>query len=98
MRPTDPLTDDSLLTLQDLARHLNVSKRTIQQMVADGDCPRPFKLGGAVRWRWATIREWVRAVELLESIKRSSVQKDAEPRESTRKPARGRDGSGSEPK
>lgn len=70
----DSLTDDSLLTLADLAKHLQCNARTVRRMVADGECPPPFKLGGATRWRWGTIREWIRAVELVQAIRKGSVE------------------------
>lgn len=67
MRPTE-FTDDSLLTIQDLAKHLQVDTRTIQRLLVKGECPRPFVIGNLKRWRWATVKEWIKAVELLSSL------------------------------
>lgn len=40
---------------------IGISDRTWRRMNAAGQCPRPMKLGGAVRWRVAELREWVDA-------------------------------------
>lgn len=96
MKDAGPLNDDSLLTLNDLAKHMQVTSRTVQRMVSEGECPPPFRVGGAVRWRWATIREWIRLTE----IRQSMVTIDDNRRHSTTSSTAGRKGTSedSEPK
>jgi predicted DNA-binding transcriptional regulator AlpA len=39
-----------------LAAELDVSESTIDDYVQRGLLPKPIKLGGCVRWRWATVQ------------------------------------------
>lgn len=44
------------LSKSSLARHLEVSETTVDEMVKRGVLPRPVKLSaGCVRWRWETV-------------------------------------------
>ena len=48
-----------LVTAKELARLLAVSPRTVWRMRDSGHLPAPLRLGGAIRWRAADIREWI---------------------------------------
>jgi excisionase family DNA binding protein len=60
-QPTPPQPE--LLSVNDLAHLLGVSPRTVWSMRYKGSLPAPFKLGGLLRWRRATILEWIRELE-----------------------------------
>jgi prophage regulatory protein len=50
----------SLLTLDDVARDLAVSVRTVQRLVAAGEFPTPIRITpGRVRWRRADVDAWL---------------------------------------
>jgi excisionase family DNA binding protein len=53
---------DRLLTIDDLADWLQVKPRTIYQWVHEGYLP-VVKLGSAVRFKQASIAEWVKKRE-----------------------------------
>ena len=63
-------TDDDLLDLDDLAKHLKVKRRSIHRMIAKGRLPPPVRYGGLPRWRWGLLRDWHRAFEALERMKK----------------------------
>jgi excisionase family DNA binding protein len=50
-----------LITLDELARMMGVSKRTIARRSADGSIPRPVRIGGATRWRRHEVEAWIDA-------------------------------------
>lgn len=49
----------SLLTAEDVAALLKISKRTVWRMRATLQLPRPVKVGGAVRWRQSDLETWI---------------------------------------
>jgi predicted DNA-binding transcriptional regulator AlpA len=51
----------ALMTVQDVARLMTVSKRTVWRMRNSGAVPRPVKILGAVRWKGSDIRQWLEA-------------------------------------
>ena len=53
---------DPLLTVDDLAAYFQVKPRTIYQWVHEGYLP-VVKLGSAVRFKQASIAEWVKKRE-----------------------------------
>ncbi len=61
--PVPPKPDDSLaqlLSVADLARVLNGSRRTIEHLRAAGKLPRPdLHIGKMPRWKAETIRRWI---------------------------------------
>ncbi len=60
MATTDGITvSTQMLTADELAALLKVSRRTIWRMRSSGQLPRPIKVGGAVRWRLADIEVWI---------------------------------------
>jgi excisionase family DNA binding protein len=52
-----------LLTLDEAAALLQVSKRTLQRMIKTGELP-AFKVGGQWRLRETQLRQWVENREL----------------------------------
>ena len=48
-----------LLTVDDVASLLQVSKRTIWRMRSCRQLPLPVKVGGGVRWRQCDIESWI---------------------------------------
>jgi len=48
-----------LLTVGDTARVLNCSKRQVYRLADAGKLPAPVRLGALVRWRRASILEWI---------------------------------------
>jgi predicted DNA-binding transcriptional regulator AlpA len=58
--PVDP---DQMIGAIAVAKLLNVNKGHIDRLNATGRLPRPIRLGRSVRWRKATIVEFVEASE-----------------------------------
>jgi excisionase family DNA binding protein len=48
-----------LITARKLAQLLGVSTRTLWRLRSAGQLPEPMRLGGAVRWRFDEVREWI---------------------------------------
>ena len=59
--PANPIgTIEPLLSVDDLARVLNGSRRTVERMRAAGKLPRPdLHIGKCPRWKPETIRQWI---------------------------------------
>lgn len=49
----------SLLKVDDLANVLQVSIRSVRRMADQGLCPRPVKIGHAIRWERKVVEEWI---------------------------------------
>jgi excisionase family DNA binding protein len=60
---TLPIPDGKpiLITADELAAKLALSKRTIYRMLSAGTFIQPLRLGGAVRWRLDEIEAWIAA-------------------------------------
>jgi hypothetical protein len=51
---------EPLLSIDDLARILNCSRRLVERMRSAGNVPRPdFQVGRCPRWRPETIHRWI---------------------------------------
>ena len=50
-----------LITAEELAGLLNLSKRTLWRMRSAGSMPQPVKLGNSVRWVRVEILNWLKA-------------------------------------
>lgn len=48
-----------MLTADDLAKILKVSKRSIWRMRSSHQLPEPVRIGGGVRWKLADIETWI---------------------------------------
>jgi excisionase family DNA binding protein len=57
----EPLPPALLMTVDDLARELRTSAKTIRRMDAAGRLPRAVKIGRAKRWPRETIIRWIAA-------------------------------------
>ena len=49
----------TLLTIQDVARMMNCSDRTVYRLIDRGRMPRPMKLITLARWRREVIEDWI---------------------------------------
>ena len=54
---------DSLLTIEDVAQTLAISKATVWRHVKAGLLPKPIKIGAATRWRWSGIQTVIERAE-----------------------------------
>ena len=48
-----------LIAAGEVARLLNVSKRTLWRLLSAGKVPAPVRLGSAVRWRRDELEQWI---------------------------------------
>lgn len=48
-----------LLTVEDLAKLLHVSVRTVWRLRRNAALPPPLKIGGGVRWRMGDVSAWL---------------------------------------
>ena len=48
-----------LMTVEDLAKVLSVSVRTVWRLRRKACLPHPVKIGGGVRWRMSDIMAWI---------------------------------------
>lgn len=48
-----------LMTVEDIAKLLRVSVRTVWRLRRNGSLPRPVKIGGGVRWRMRDVKAWI---------------------------------------
>ena len=55
--PTQP----TLLSVQQRAAMLSVSKRTVWRMLSAGELIEPIRVRGSTRWRHAEVQEWIDA-------------------------------------
>lgn len=46
------------LRIDELAKSLSMSKRTVRRLADSGRMPRPIKLGHLIRWRRDEIETW----------------------------------------
>jgi predicted DNA-binding transcriptional regulator AlpA len=53
----------SLLTVDDVARMLAVSSKTVRSWRSAGRLPRPLAIAGVIRWRPESIAGWLRQQE-----------------------------------
>ena len=48
-----------LLTIDDVARLLSVSTRTVRRLRQEGRIPPPVCVGRSVRWNRESLRQWI---------------------------------------
>lgn len=46
---------DDFLALKDVAKALTIDERTLKRLIADGQFPRPLKIGGTRLWTWKDL-------------------------------------------
>jgi len=63
MRTPDhqPKVEPVMLTVDDVARLLACSNRTVYRLIDTDRIPPPIRLGALVRWPRTTIDEWIAA-------------------------------------
>jgi prophage regulatory protein len=49
----------ALMTVEDLAKLLRVSVRTVWRLRQNACLPHPVKIGGGVRWRMSDVKAWI---------------------------------------
>lgn len=64
MKQKTPSCGTSLLTPEDVAARLQISKRQIHNLVNDGDFPPPMKVGRLNRWRELDVDNYVEQLAL----------------------------------
>jgi predicted DNA-binding transcriptional regulator AlpA len=47
----------SFVSKSTLAAELDIGESTVDELVKRGVLPRPIRIGGSVRWCWATVQE-----------------------------------------
>ncbi len=47
------------LTVEQFAKLLQVSKRTVWRLQSAGQVPQPIQIGGGVRWRMEDVKNWI---------------------------------------
>lgn len=60
---TDNESNDSMLTIQQVAKRLNVSARLVYKLAASGAL-KAYRIGGAIRVTTAQLAEYLRQCEL----------------------------------
>ena len=50
-----------LISVEELARILKISPRSVWRLLSAGKLVAPVRIGGAVRWRYYEIRTWIDA-------------------------------------
>lgn len=51
-------TPNTMISLKDVAARLSLSTRAVYRLIASGTLPRPFKVGGAVRFLESDIEKF----------------------------------------
>ena len=59
----DRLADDALLRNEQVAGILNVPLSTFHMLRKRADFVRPVRIGYRTRWRWGTLKAWIRGQE-----------------------------------
>jgi len=50
-----------MITIDELATILGMSKRTVWRLLAAEEIPEPIRLGGSTRWPLAEVEGWIAA-------------------------------------
>ena len=48
-----------LITAEEVARMMNISRRTLWRLLSAGRFPQPVRFGGNTRWRVAEVLRWI---------------------------------------
>lgn len=51
--------EESLLTVEELAEMLNISRPSVYRRLKEGRIPQPLRFGRSVRWNQWQIQEWL---------------------------------------
>lgn len=52
-------TSQPLLTVNEVARLLNLSIRSVWRLRSAGRIPQPVTIGGSIRWKEEDLRKWI---------------------------------------
>jgi excisionase family DNA binding protein len=62
--PAPPPPSDRLLSIQDVAKKLGLSDKTVRRRVAAGEFPVALRTGvNSVRWRESEVNGWMASLE-----------------------------------
>jgi predicted DNA-binding transcriptional regulator AlpA len=64
---------DVYVTIQQVAKGIKRSTKTVRRMVSDGRCPPPFRLNGGLCWRKSVIDEWMIRNAIMNEIDPSEI-------------------------
>lgn len=53
------MNSDKLITLDQIAEMLAVSKRQVFKLREEGLMPEPIKIKGSIRWKLSVIQQWI---------------------------------------
>lgn len=68
-------SDYDLLPIDDVARTIGYTVRHVRRMVVAGEFPDGFPAPKQLRWRWATVRDWVLRHEAIARAAAEQVTK-----------------------
>lgn len=54
--------------MTEVLTYLDMKDRAFRDLRKAGEFPEPLRLGHSIRWRWGTVREWLRAVETVQRL------------------------------
>ena len=59
------LDNYKLVSVNDAAKLMAISRRTVERLVSGGDLPRPIKIGGCSRFRIRDITAYIERMEIV---------------------------------
>ena len=59
------LDDYKLVSVNEVAKLMAISRRTVERLVSGGDLPRPIKIGGCSRFRIKDITSYIERMEVV---------------------------------
>jgi len=57
----NPVDDNKLLSVDEVAKLLNIGKSTIWHKVKNNSFPKPIKIGNLKKWRYGDIKHYITA-------------------------------------
>ena len=62
-----------LLTVNDVAKLLKLSTRSIWRLVAANAMAKPIRIGGSIRWRESDVTTWLASIPLSEKSQEENL-------------------------
>ena len=59
------LDNYKLVSVNDAAKLMSISRRTVERLISSGDLPRPLKIGGCSRFRIKDITGYIERMEII---------------------------------
>ncbi|GHC13900.1 helix-turn-helix transcriptional regulator [Cerasicoccus arenae] len=53
------VSDEKLVPIGTIAKRLGISTRAVYRLVARGEFPKPVKVGGATRFYWSDLEQYL---------------------------------------